>query len=256
VFFLCLGYGPANSPTQLSYARQQLMSNAARSADWRIVFFHAPIYSSGEHGGTMADDTVFISLCDSLKVNAVFNGHDHIYERSYLMYKRNVRSTSASITDTVGTIYTVIGVGGAPFYTVTGGMWTGFKMANTLAFCEITTTPNTMTIRTRGVDTAVIDQVTWTKPSTGTIAVRAPSIPQSAGMVARLDAGLLTIVNLPFAGAVTVELYSMVGRKVFSKPLTGVKSSATIPVADAARGAYAACVRKDKAWIWTPVLKM
>ncbi len=251
-FFLCLGYEPSSS--NLTYARQQLTSTAAKTADWRIVFFHVPIYSSGEHGGSQ--NSTFIGLCDSFKVNAVFSGHDHIYERSYLMYKNLPRSTSKTITDSLGTLYIVIGVGGAPFYTVTGGTWTGFKLANTLAFCAIKTTPTSLRIETRKTDTTLIEAITWTKPSTGVAPRVAQEVSQTAGMTAQFSASskMVTLSNVPFTGNLIVEIYALDGKKVSTSAITATGLSAQVSIGNVASGAHAVCVRKGEAWLWTPLV--
>lgn len=250
VFFLCLGYGPAS--TNLAYARQQLSSAAAKNADWRIVFFHAPMYSTGKHGG--AYNATMVNLCDSFKVNAIFNGHDHIYERSKLMYKNEPRSSATTITDTVGTINIVIGVGGAPFYTVAGNANTAFKMANKLAFCVIKTTPTTMRIECRGTDTTLIDAVTWTKGSTAVKRTGGESKSLPVGISASFAGNALTLQNLPFTGSMSAELYSITGKLICTKPLQNSGTSAQIHVGDVCAGSYAVCVRQGDAYFWTPMV--
>jgi len=51
---------------------------------WRIAFFHHPLYSSGQHAAE-ARDVIRPALEPALvrnKVNVVFSGHDHLYERT------------------------------------------------------------------------------------------------------------------------------------------------------------------------------
>jgi hypothetical protein len=66
-------------PSQLQWLEKEL---AASGSDWKIAFFHHPLYSSG---GTHGSDT---KLRDQLEplflkygVDAVFSGHEHFYER-------------------------------------------------------------------------------------------------------------------------------------------------------------------------------
>ena len=65
--------------TQLSWIREQL---AKSGADWKIAFYHHPIYTSGRYGFTASRlrrvlEPVFVQ--GGLDVG--LNGHDHIYER-------------------------------------------------------------------------------------------------------------------------------------------------------------------------------
>jgi hypothetical protein len=51
---------------------------------WRICFFHHPLYTSGQHARESAD-VIRPALEAALvknKVNAVFSGHDHLYQRT------------------------------------------------------------------------------------------------------------------------------------------------------------------------------
>ena len=60
------------------------LENALKSAkeDWKICFFHHPLYSDGgTHGSAIDVRVVFEPLFVAYGVNVVFAGHDHIYER-------------------------------------------------------------------------------------------------------------------------------------------------------------------------------
>ena len=55
---------------------------AACDSEWRIVFFHHPLYSSGRtHGSALESRAILEPLFVKYGVSAVFSGHDHIYER-------------------------------------------------------------------------------------------------------------------------------------------------------------------------------
>jgi hypothetical protein len=52
------------------------------NAEWKIVYFHHPLYSSGGRHGSETDLRVILEpLFVKYGVNVVFQGHDHIYER-------------------------------------------------------------------------------------------------------------------------------------------------------------------------------
>ena len=64
---------------QLAWLEKELSSS---SSDWKIAFFHHPLYSSGRrHGSSLDLRKVLEPLFVKYGVNVVFSGHDHIYER-------------------------------------------------------------------------------------------------------------------------------------------------------------------------------
>jgi hypothetical protein len=66
-------------PKQLQWIDNELKS--ARD-DWKIVYFHHPLYSSGGRHGSEVDLRVTLEpLFVKYGVNVVYSGHDHIYER-------------------------------------------------------------------------------------------------------------------------------------------------------------------------------
>ncbi|MCD6570771.1 MAG: purple acid phosphatase [Deltaproteobacteria bacterium] len=84
---------------------------------WKIVMFHRPPYSTGPHG----DDTIiqrhWCPIFDEYHVDVAFNGHDHLYQRTYPIYDGKVTDTSESSYDNpTGTVYIVSAGAGAPLY--------------------------------------------------------------------------------------------------------------------------------------------
>jgi 3',5'-cyclic AMP phosphodiesterase CpdA len=64
---------------QLDWLAKEL---AASGSDWKIPFFHHPLYSSGgTHGSDMALRDQLEPLFLKYSVDVVFSGHDHFYER-------------------------------------------------------------------------------------------------------------------------------------------------------------------------------
>jgi predicted phosphodiesterase len=50
--------------------------------DWKIAYFHHPLYSSGSFHGSQKDLQLILEpLFVKYGVNVVFSGHDHVYER-------------------------------------------------------------------------------------------------------------------------------------------------------------------------------
>jgi predicted MPP superfamily phosphohydrolase len=66
-------------PEQIEWLDKELK---ASNDDWKIVFFHHPLYSSGDrHGSDIRLRDVLEPLFIKYNVSVVFNGHDHFYER-------------------------------------------------------------------------------------------------------------------------------------------------------------------------------
>jgi len=64
---------------QLDWLEKELSSPRS---DWKISFFHHPLYSSGRtHGSALESRAILEPLFVKYGVSAVFSGHDHIYER-------------------------------------------------------------------------------------------------------------------------------------------------------------------------------
>lgn len=64
---------------QLAWLEKEL---SASTSDWKIAFFHHPLYSSGRtHGSSLDLRKALEPLFVKYGVNVVFSGHDHIYER-------------------------------------------------------------------------------------------------------------------------------------------------------------------------------
>ena len=66
-------------PEQVKWIENELANS---KEDWKIVYFHHPLYSSGyRHGSDMALRETLEPLFIKHNVSIVFTGHDHIYER-------------------------------------------------------------------------------------------------------------------------------------------------------------------------------
>ena len=66
-------------PKQLSWLEQNLKNS---QGTWKVCFFHHPLYNDGRHHGADADlRTQVLPLFQRYGVNAVFSGHEHVYQR-------------------------------------------------------------------------------------------------------------------------------------------------------------------------------
>ena len=65
---------------QLAWLEKQLKD--ADNNDWKICYFHHPLYSSGKtHGSSIELRGLIEPIFVKYGVDAVFSGHDHVYER-------------------------------------------------------------------------------------------------------------------------------------------------------------------------------
>jgi predicted phosphodiesterase len=119
-FFVCLSMDPSAA---VSYLESQLSSQEAQDADYRFIFHHYPVYSTGSHGAT--GNAAVEALCDKYNVTISFCGHDHDYQRTKLIYNQKVAYSGHDIPANMdGTIYIVTGGGGAPLRSVGSDWWT------------------------------------------------------------------------------------------------------------------------------------
>lgn len=66
-------------PAQLKWIEENLRNSQAK---WKICYFHHPLYSDGKsHGPDMDLRSQLGPLFQRYGVNAVFSGHEHVYER-------------------------------------------------------------------------------------------------------------------------------------------------------------------------------
>ena len=82
-------------PEQIAWLEKELKDS---NEDWKIPFFHHPLYSSGDrHGSDTRLREVLEPLFVKYSVSVVLTGHDHFYER---------------IKPQKGIVYFVVGSGG------------------------------------------------------------------------------------------------------------------------------------------------
>jgi 3',5'-cyclic AMP phosphodiesterase CpdA len=83
------------TPEQFEWLETELK---ASGSDWKIAYFHHPLYSSGDrHGSDLRLREVLEPLFVKYNVSVVLTGHDHLYER---------------VKPQKGIVYFVVGSGG------------------------------------------------------------------------------------------------------------------------------------------------
>jgi hypothetical protein len=66
-------------PPEIEWLTNELKTS---NDDWKIAYFHHPLYSSGKtHGSDLELRRVLEPLFIQYNVSVVFQGHDHVYER-------------------------------------------------------------------------------------------------------------------------------------------------------------------------------
>ena len=65
-------------PQQVQWLEKEL---AASGSDWKIAYFHHPLYASGMHGSDEVLKQQLEPIFLKHGVNVVFQGHEHFYER-------------------------------------------------------------------------------------------------------------------------------------------------------------------------------
>jgi Icc-related predicted phosphoesterase len=145
---------------QLQWLEQDL---AATRQPWKVVSFHHPPYSSGEHGSSTYLYKALTPLLERFGVDLVLTGHDHDYERSYpLKGGERVNPGQGGIT------YVVVGSGGAYLkgYSIPQPAWSAARMTNVYGFLDVVVDRGTMTAELRTTTGKVEDRFTLTKPWT------------------------------------------------------------------------------------------
>ncbi len=151
VFFVCLGEFPS-----ASYLTSQLNTTEAKSAAFRIIFHHVPIYSSGEHGAS--GNSGIEAVCDKYNVTMSFAGHDHIYERTAVMYGGKAVYSGMNVpADVKGTTYVVTGGGGAPLYSFTKNSWTDYIVSKQ-HYCILTSSNDKLEMTVKDINGSVIEK--------------------------------------------------------------------------------------------------
>lgn len=82
-------------------------ARANPSIKWIFACMHNPMYTSSNHSGDTNERSAWGPLFDQYRVDMVFAGHNHLYERTYPIVNQTTSST--------GTIYITSGLGGGPF---------------------------------------------------------------------------------------------------------------------------------------------
>ncbi len=137
---------------------------ANTNKQWKAAVFHKPPYSSGDHGGDTTAQQSLVPLFENYKVELIFNGHDHIYERSYKS----------------GVYYIVTGGGGAPLraVNVTSNPYKQVSIGYKLNYCVVDISTYQLTFKAYDTNNVQIDsfQIVKNTPTPSHTATPTPKI--------------------------------------------------------------------------------
>jgi hypothetical protein len=161
------------------------------ATDWIIVNFHRPPYSSGSHGSQVDVQEAWCPLFDSNRVDIVFAGHDHDYERTIPIN---------------GVTYIVSGGGGAPLGSVGSNPWTAYS-ESTHQFCLVKIKGLKLAMYSIRPDGSICDSLIMDR--TGGIAERSGN-----------TALEFNVIPNPFKNSITIEFskghgIEVIGIKIF-----------------------------------------
>jgi hypothetical protein len=172
-----------SATAQKTWAQQDL---AATTQPWKVVFFHHPPWSSGEHGSQLSMRRNYAPLFEQYGVDLVLTGHDHNYERS-----KPMKGDAVAPSGTRGIPYVVVGSGGATLraFPASQPSWTAVRDNQVYGFMDVVVEGGTLTAKLVTSTGAVRDTLTLTKTLpvaaalTGTTVVKAQALETAPGPV-------------------------------------------------------------------------
>lgn len=209
--FICI-YAPYDTSTvpsgseQYNWLEADLQkANSDPDITWKFAFWHVPPYSSGSHGSNLTLRSQLTPLLEQYGVDICFLGHDHTYERTYMLnYDAKIVQTDPNFKSPAGTIYVLTGGAGAPLYDfVTSNTWTAYK-EKCYQFCLLTVDGNKLYFKSLRPDgTTVFDQFTILKQRyTSSLKVSQVSIPADENSVCTVTITIKSDTGSPLANKV------------------------------------------------------
>ncbi|XXF74958.1 discoidin domain-containing protein [Myxococcaceae bacterium GXIMD 01537] len=147
---------------------------AATRQPWKVVFFHHPPWSSGEHGSQLQMRRQFAPLFEQYNVDLVLTGHDHEYERS-----KPMKGDAVAPSGTRGIPYLVVGSGGATLRSWPSSQpaWTAYRDNKNYGHLDVVVDGGTLTAKFLSPGGIVRDSLTLTKTLPAASAASALSTP-------------------------------------------------------------------------------
>ncbi|NOR46329.1 MAG: hypothetical protein GQ534_12145 [Candidatus Delongbacteria bacterium] len=168
---ICVNSETPTNSTMLTWLDNTLAANVSKT--WKIVFFHRPFYSTGTHGGEMDSYLdAWWTKFDTYGVDLIFNGHDHIYERSVPINNGSAVAEYGSEPGQ-GRCQIITGGAGAPLYAAGNDWFVDNNVENKLHYVKMDVDGVNMTVNVYDNSQSVIDQFVLAKSFDG-VAVTSP----------------------------------------------------------------------------------
>ncbi len=163
--FICLDTEEDKTSTESSVQYNWLKETLAANQDktWKILLFHRPFYTTGEHKGEMDYKmNTWFDAFDQYGVDLIFNGHDHMYERTKPVQKDGKVVSEYGSGENQGRCQVVCGGAGAPLYDTGTADWleTGSKKHH---YCKISIDGDQLKMEVFDVNNTRFDEVTLKK---------------------------------------------------------------------------------------------
>ncbi|RYZ37983.1 MAG: PKD domain-containing protein [Myxococcaceae bacterium] len=216
---------------------------AATTQPWKVVFFHHPSWSSGEHGSQLTMRRQFGPLFEKYGVDLVLTGHDHDYERS----KPMLGDAEAGKSER-GIPYLVVGGGGATLraFATSRPSWSVLRDDAAHGFLDVDVVEGTLTAKLVKTDGGVLDSFSLTKqlpaptePPQGTLNVTVGNAsgdaPHTASFVATASQPGTT-VTWDFGDGATAQglqvehVYTQPGTYTVTTTATGLSATTVVTV--------------------------
>jgi len=199
------GYSPDSE--QYKWLVEDLASDDCRKAEWVFVFFHRPPWSqqwdSPGYSGEGDVREYLVPLFESYKVDMVFSGHTHDYERG----NHN------------GVYYIITGGGGGALDRVLTGSWPHIAVwKSEHHHCALQVNGKTLELRAIRSDGIVIDSLSINKAIANVVDSNQSDVPTKFALHQSypnpFNQGTVISFDLPEAAAVKVEVVDLLGRTV------------------------------------------
>ena len=161
----------APNSTMLSWLASDL---AATNKQWKVVFFHVPMYSNlGAHGDDPAIAAALGPIFDTYGVDLVLQGHNHYYTRTYPIAAGAPvdQLQEPAYMNPKGTIYIVTGGGGRALYGLSSSPVYEAYSLSAFHVTVVDVSTNTLGLQAVARDGSMIDAMTLTKDSPTAVAI-------------------------------------------------------------------------------------